>query len=255
MNYSTYLKSIFIGILVMLASCSKESDMVIPPSLGIVNLEFGSGHSSDKTIKQGGNIHIGAAVYAEAKIKSITVEIFLKEGKQSDWKLKEVFTEKYKGAKEVSFHQHVDISYEAKVTDYILVMTVEDDLGNKKAKEGILKVLPYTIMVKNVKYGTNTNDDNIAVIGKDLSVEAYIEAKNELSLVVLKVSEFVPGEGWKTLERKDFDYTGKNLTKVDFKGSLPITNNLQSGKTYDIDIVVVDKKKEQLLRYYTLKVA
>ncbi|WP_233899719.1 DUF4625 domain-containing protein [Tenacibaculum piscium] len=251
MNYKKYLSILILAI--TLGACTKE-EIIIAPALGIINLEFGSGHSTDKTIKQGGNIHIGAGIFADEKIKNILVEIYLKDSVKGDWKLKELFTEGYQGAKEVNFHKHVDISYDAKVTDYVFSITVEDEKGKKKTREDVLKVTPYSILVKDVKYGTASENDKIAIIGKDLNVKALIKSKDAIKNIQLLIPEFVEGEGWKYHIEKELDYTDKDIKEIPLNQKLTITDKLKSNKTYDLDILVQDKNKERVVKSYALTV-
>ncbi|MCG8182742.1 DUF4625 domain-containing protein [Tenacibaculum piscium] len=251
MNYKKYLSILILAI--TLGACTKE-EIIIAPALGIINLEFGSGHSTDKTIKQGGNIHIGAGIFADEKIKNILVEIYLKDSVKGDWKFKEIFTEKYTGAKEVNFHKHVDISYNAKVTDYVFSITVEDEKGKKKTREDVLKVTPYSILVKDVKYGTASENDKIAIIGKDLNVKALIKSKDAIKNIQLLIPEFVEGEGWKYHIEKELDYTDKDIKEIPLNQKLTITDKLKSNKTYDLYIIVEDKNKEKVVLSYPLTV-
>ncbi|MCD8404614.1 DUF4625 domain-containing protein [Tenacibaculum dicentrarchi] len=255
MNYKKFLNIFILATVfaITMISCTKE-EIIVAPALGIINLEFGAGHSSDKTIKQGGNIHIGAGIFADEKIKNILVEIYLKDSVKGDWKLKELFTEGYQGAKEVNFHKHVDISYDAKATDYIFSITVEDEKGKKKTREDVLKVMPYDILLKDITYGTASNNDKIAIIGEDLNIQGLIKSRESIKNVVVSVSEFIEGEGWKYHIEKEFNYSDKNIKEINLNEKLMITNALKSNKTYDLDIIVQDKNKERVIKSYALTV-
>lgn len=121
---------------------SCEDDKDTPPAPTVKITELGSGHDTpnDKTAYAGSNVHINAEINAEGLVQSIMVEIHQEEGEYSF--NKEYTDSKYAGAKNPSFHEHIDIPEDAPEGAYHLHFTVTDKEGQTGSAEAELTVKP-----------------------------------------------------------------------------------------------------------------
>ncbi|CAA0150530.1 hypothetical protein TM902_540077 [Tenacibaculum maritimum] len=128
---------ILIVSLLVLTGCSNEEDHITATKIEIKKLEYGGENGNAKELAAGEDLHIDAEIYAEATIYSVTVEMHAAKETTANWKFEKEFKgEKYTLKKNIDFHEHIEISKEAKEGAYHFHIAVKDALGNVKRKEG-----------------------------------------------------------------------------------------------------------------------
>jgi hypothetical protein len=140
------LISIIILISISLFSCEKDPS---PP--GISNFELG--YDNSKIAYLGDELHIDADIVAEARIDRIEIEMHHEgEHKKSltillhgdEWEFDTIYT-KFRGLKNTSFHEHIDIPVHAETGDYHFHFKVIDMEGNVTELEDEIEIKPKDI--------------------------------------------------------------------------------------------------------------
>ncbi len=121
---------IFLALIVVLGACKKEKNYAKPE---IKKLELGA--KNNKKAEAGEDLHIEVEIVADAKIDRIRLVIHPegmhhKKGslKRVAWKVDTVFTD-FKGLKNSTFHQHIDVPIDAELGDYHFHFSVIDMEG------------------------------------------------------------------------------------------------------------------------------
>lgn len=137
------LKSIpaLIALSIFFISCEKEA--ALPK---ITNLEIGAQNSKTGII--GNSLHLEADIEAEAKIDRIVLTIHPDKGSSHvpasmktrsvttyTWEVDSTYTGKYRGVKNVVFHEDVQISSNAAPGEYHLYLMVVDMEGRSTLVE------------------------------------------------------------------------------------------------------------------------
>ncbi|CAA0211778.1 hypothetical protein FS0810_270011 [Tenacibaculum maritimum] len=128
---------LIVSLLVLTGCSNEEEDVPTVTKIEIKKLEYGGENGNAKELAAGEDLHIDAEIYAEATIYSITVEMHAAKETTANWKFEKEFKgEKYTLKKNIDFHEHIEISKEAKEGAYHFHIAVKDALGNVKRKEG-----------------------------------------------------------------------------------------------------------------------
>lgn len=205
----------------LLISCNNDEDRNFAPPI-ISQVEIGSNNS--KIAYAGLDLHFESKIVAEARIKSIVVQITPKNS-SSGWILHEEYTE-FNGQKNADLHKHYAIPERARQGEYEVLIVVRDLNGNKTQFSDVLHIqnnpdLPKLIQPKAV------------FEGEYLNVEANIEAKLGLSKITVELkgkthtfeSAEISGKTQYTFREKiDASYVKKGhyhpiLTAFDIKGN------------------------------------
>ena len=166
-----------------MVSCSKDDDNIIETTSfkkpTIEDLEIGSKNSKKAYIES--DLHLEAHIFAEAKIKSVRVQITPKASGNS-WFVDITYTKGFEGNTEGVLHQHYDIPKNAKEGIYDVLIIVTDTQGNKTIAEDILTIekdpsLPI-VSQKSATYSNNI-----------LNIKANISAPNKLESITIKVKD------------------------------------------------------------------
>jgi hypothetical protein len=144
-NFENILKvNLILAIAIIILSCSKNDEVKMPEIL-----EFELGYNNSKTVHAGNHLHIDAEIIAENGIDVIEIEIHY-EGvhvgslKIADahygWEL-EVTYDKFRGLKNTTFHEDLEIPADAEPGDYHFYFKVIDMEGYTASYEDDLIIL------------------------------------------------------------------------------------------------------------------
>jgi len=123
-------------------SCNKDEEIKAPEFI-----LFELGYDNSGTAVIGADLHIDAEILAEGKIASIMLEIHhegdhvMKSGLVAEWEFDSTYTTGYAGAKNVDFHEHVDIPASVEAGAYHFHLIVTDMEGNRIEKEAELELV------------------------------------------------------------------------------------------------------------------
>ena len=133
---------------ILFVSCKDEAQAPV-----ISNFEVG--YDDSKTAVIGEDLHLDADIVAEAKISKILLTI-QPEGEAEhapaqkatsllttaiEWEVDTVYTTKFEGLKNSTFHEHIEIPVTAAAGGYHLHFTVVDMDGNAKELESELTLV------------------------------------------------------------------------------------------------------------------
>ncbi|MHC1777172.1 MAG: DUF4625 domain-containing protein [Lentimicrobium sp.] len=131
-----------LSAIAIFASCKKDEEIKAPE---FVKFELGYDNSGTAVI--GADLHMDAEILADGKIANIMVEIHhegdhgIKLVLETEWEFDSTYTTGYAGAKNVDFHEHVDIPTSAEAGDYHFHLIVTDMEGNRTEKEAELELI------------------------------------------------------------------------------------------------------------------
>jgi len=175
------LKYISLVLLLAIAiqSCKKDDEETIlnPPSIS--TFELGYDDSGEAFL--GADLHIEAEIVAEAKIATIQVTIH-PEGEHEDksvshdeeWEVDTTYT-KFNGLKNTTFHEHIDVPYEAEEGHYHFHFIVVDMDGNTKEVERELHVeAPIDDEAPEITITTSPSDGQIFQNGETISISGTV---------------------------------------------------------------------------------
>jgi hypothetical protein len=144
-NHNKIFIAVFSVILIVSVSCNKEEDISSPE---IMRGELGYDNSG--TVTLGDELHMEFEIDADGKVEMISVEIH-HEGEhkslstvmdEMEWEFDSVYTDsKYVGARNIEFHEHIDIPMEAEAGEYHFHLMVRDMEGNTSSYEDELELL------------------------------------------------------------------------------------------------------------------
>lgn len=158
-----------LGALVF-TSCKKDEPTLSAPKITLSEL----GHENEKVAYAGTDLHVEAEIIAEAKIKTVTIEIH-KENEESKWELDTTFTE-FEGQKNADFHKHIDIPVDVEKGEYHFHFKVVDMQGNETVVEEELEIKYVddnkapTIVVSNAP-----TENKVFKNGETISISGMIE--------------------------------------------------------------------------------
>lgn len=173
-----FLQFPFLLILMILLSCSKMEDPS-PPSISAFELGYQNSHTA--TI--GTDLHLEAEILAEGKIQHIILEIH-PEGTHEDhlsvtsgttWEVDTIYTGKYSGVKNTSFHEHLDIPATADTGSYHVHFIVTDMEGNQVSLEQELQLLlPSDTTAPIIQVITHSNQGQIFLTGDTIRITGQV---------------------------------------------------------------------------------
>lgn len=143
---------VFLALGVVAVSCNDDDDEKLPPVIS--GLEVGHSHANaasanDHVGHLGEDLHVAAKIVAGNKIEKIIVTIH-EEGHHHhaatkaetvEWEVNNVYTEKYAGQINATFHEHIDIPANAEAGDYHFHIKVVDKAGLSTEKKVDLKIM------------------------------------------------------------------------------------------------------------------
>lgn len=221
----TILSILFLQVSIV--SCSKDNNNKNEPvplkKPTIEDLEIG--YQNTKKAYTESDLHLEAHIFAEAKIKSVRVQITPKVSGNS-WFVDITYTKGFEGNTEGILHQHYDIPKNAKEGMYDVLIIVIDTQGNKTIAEDVLTIekdpsLP-TVSQKSATFNNNV-----------LNVKANISAPNKLESITIKV---------KDIEKKyqETELVGKTTYLLDKDIDVSSLNNGH----YHFFVTITDQSKK-----------
>ena len=136
--------SLLVASLFLFSSC--EDDEVSAPEIEITEI----GYENSGVAYAGDDLHINAAIVAEAKIDFLRLIIHpegehdhtAEEADQHEsWEVDTTFTTGFSGLKNSILHQHFDVPDHAEEGEYHLHLSVTDMEGNLSAEEANFDVI------------------------------------------------------------------------------------------------------------------
>lgn len=179
--------SLFVLAAASLASCSSDDDAaLVAGAPEITDLEYGKGssHGEGQVAYKGADLHLEAAIYAEAGVSSIAVSIHahdleLAEGEE-EWDFEKTFTDEKYRVLNPTFHEHIDVPENIPSGAYHLTLTVTDANGNSTEVEGHLDILS-PVQVSDLSIAESV------ARGDDFHAEFMIEAVNGVHQVNVNI--------------------------------------------------------------------
>jgi hypothetical protein len=135
---------VILAIAVITLSCSKDDEVKMPEIL-----EFELGYNNSKTVRAGSPLHIDADILAENGIDVIEIDIHYEgehvgslkiAGEFHRWEL-EIVYDKFRGLKNTTFHEDIDVPVDAEPGEYHFHFKVIDLKGYTVSFEDDLIVL------------------------------------------------------------------------------------------------------------------
>lgn len=192
MKSTQFLRNLCLVLLVVagVIGCKKDKDIVAKPT--VENLEVGSGNN--KKAFAGSDLHLEAEVAAAGTLENVVVEI--KPANAGGWQFSEAFTDGITGAKNASFHEHIDIPATVAPGAYRLyikvadkagqITTVESDLAIEKKNPGAALIITKLTGSGVEGHGDHFHGLDAAVIGASDTVtfdeEGVVMANGHLHL-------------------------------------------------------------------------
>jgi hypothetical protein len=133
-----------LALAIITLSCSKDDEVKMPEIL-----EFELGNNNSKTVRAGGYLHIDADILAENGIDVIEIDIHYEgehvgslkiAGADHGWDF-EITYDKFRGLKNTTFHEDIDVPADAKPGEYHFLFRVTDMEGYTASYEDDLIVL------------------------------------------------------------------------------------------------------------------
>lgn len=135
---------VILAIAIVTISCSKDDEVKMPEIL-----EFELGHNNSKTVRAGSDLHIDAEILAENRIDVIEIDIHYEgehvkslriAGADHGWEF-EISYDKFRGLKNTTFHEDIDVPADARPGEYHFHFKVIDMEGYTASFEDDLIVL------------------------------------------------------------------------------------------------------------------
>jgi hypothetical protein len=136
--------SIFISFMLIIAACNKEEKETAAPLINSFEIGSGHDHGGDQKVHRGEDMHIESEIYAEGKVLRIVLEIHPEgehDKKVVEWEFDSIYTDKYSGAINIEFHEHLDVPVWADTGHYHVDFTVIDETGKSTYLEDEVEVL------------------------------------------------------------------------------------------------------------------
>ncbi len=161
-----------------LASCDKKEE-VAKPVITIQELGKGDSHGNDHIAIIGSDLHIEVDVVAEGKIDKIQVRIHPEgenheEGEHEEWEIDTTYT-KFSGMKNTTFHEHLDIAYEAEAGEYHFDFVVTDMEGNQSSAEADLIIqVPNDAIAPAITISNSPTNNQVFSNGQVISISGSV---------------------------------------------------------------------------------
>ncbi len=217
----------FALILVLVAfatACKKDPKAPAAPSIS--GLEVGINNNGK--VFPGNDLHLEAEITAPGLIQEVKVKIHGETG--GGWTFEKVYTDGFKGLKNSTLHEHIDVPESAALGKYHLHLTVTDQWGQVTEEEADLEITidPDAPTVKNFKVSLNA-------AGNDLHAEADLAAPQ----LIAKVEALIKNSSW----QKSFEYTDATMVG---KNAFHFHKHMAVGDApaghYHIHLKVIDQK-------------
>ncbi|HPJ63679.1 DUF4625 domain-containing protein [Lentimicrobium sp.] len=181
-NNRLLLPAMALGLILAITSCKKEDEIKAPE---FVSFELGYNNSGSAVI--GDDLHIDAEILAEGKVANIRITIHHEggHGKTSlldeEWEVDSTYTTSYAGARNIDFHEHIDIPGTAEAGDYHFHLIVTDMEGNRTEKEAeLLLVLPTDNTAPVVSISSAPAEAQIFTNGQDITISGTVTDETAL---------------------------------------------------------------------------
>ncbi len=134
------------------------------------------GYENSKMVIAGKDLHVEAHVLADAKIKSINIDLVDKVGKTV--LSKEYKDEKYTYVLNTTFHEHIDIPANLPEGNYELRFTVTDVDNFSKTEKVMVKVLTFDPNAPKIDNYVVNGDVHTAKAGSKIMVTADVTVQS-----------------------------------------------------------------------------
>ncbi|WP_437917979.1 DUF4625 domain-containing protein [Sphingobacterium sp. LRF_L2] len=112
-----------------LFSCSNSNEDLLPAAPTVALVHLGTHDSpDDKIVLIGEAIHLEADIVASGLVAKIELEAYQTSG-YGTYSFKKEYTGDYVGQKEVTYHDHPELSDDAPIGEYRLIIKVTDQKG------------------------------------------------------------------------------------------------------------------------------
>ena len=232
--------SIFMMFMLLLTSCSKDDDPIVPelPKATVSNVEIGLGNNEIGVI--GRDLHFNADILAGDKIDFVKVKIVQKkeEAYAGTWSF-EIRWDQYKGAKNATVHKHFDIPEDAVEGKYDFLITVNDENGTsleEKREINIYKVenlpvnLNLTIFSVSKNYTFFYRDNKFIIENSTFSNKDILSGQATI--------DGISGDGkmYLLLINKKLNHKPESIDQIDFSKVIVYDvfehQNLEKGKPF-----------------------
>ncbi|CAZ96468.1 Conserved hypothetical lipoprotein [Zobellia galactanivorans] len=253
MKYNTQNKSkmkanfklsiFFASLILFFSACSSDDENPSVTAPVISDFEYGAGseHSTDRVAYKGSDIHLEAAITAEAVVKSISVDIHSDdvtpaEG-EVEWHFEQSYTDATYLVKNPTFHEHIDVPSDIPAGEYHIVLTVTDEMGNSTETEAHLQILDVIAV-------SDFSMDESVVRGEDFHVEFQISAIHGIHELMVDVHAhgLTVGEGEVEWDG-EFNYGEKyhEATEAEFHEHIDVPVSAPVGE-YHIKFTITDEE-------------
>ncbi len=177
-TFKAFLIAITFASGLFFTSCEKD-EKVAKPVIAIQELGKGDSHGNDHIAIVGSDLHIEVDVVAEGKIDRIQVRIHPEgehheEGEHEEWEIDTTYT-KFSGLKNTTFHEHLDIAFEAEPGEYHFDFIVTDMEGNQSSAEADLVIqLPDDAIAPVISISTSPTNNQVFGNGQTISISGLV---------------------------------------------------------------------------------
>lgn len=216
---------------VVMYSCDNDDN---PSSNGpeILTFEYGEGstHSSEQVAYIGSDVHMESEIMAENVVESITVDIhghdLLLQAGQEEWDYEMTYTDAKYQAKNIEFHEHIDIPANAPAGEYHVDFIVTDAAGNVTEMEGDLEIMSPVFV-----YDDETATE--AQRGTEIHMEFMMFALNGIHSIEVDIHghDITVGDGEEEWDfEQEFDSYHEMSGDVEFHEDIEIPANAPAGE-------------------------
>lgn len=134
------IRSLILAIITIAAISSCKKDETKAPEF----LTFELGYDNSGVAVIGSDLHMDAEIFAEGKVANVRITIHhegehgLKAIFEEEWEIDSTYTTNYAGAKNIDFHEHIEVPNYAEPGDYHFHISVTDMEGNRTEREAEL---------------------------------------------------------------------------------------------------------------------
>jgi hypothetical protein len=134
------------------------------------------GYQNTKIGYPGSDLHIEADIFAENKIRTITVTVHPEGTTSKEWEVDTTYTSsKYAGVKNAEFHEHLEIPIDAGLGDYHFHLSVIDNEGNQTEVEEELEIAePTDTELPVISISVAPTDNQLFATGETITIEGNI---------------------------------------------------------------------------------
>lgn len=171
------IRSLFLAIITIATISSCKKDEIKAPEF----LKFELGYDNSGVAVVGSDLHMDAEIFAEGKVANVRVTIH-HEGEHGEktildeeWEIDSTYTLNYAGAKNIDFHEHIEVDIHAEPGDYHFHISVTDMEGNRTEREAeLLLMLPTDNSAPFVSISTAPSEGQVFTNGLAISVSGSI---------------------------------------------------------------------------------